>query len=142
MKTLNIPKVALMVITPILAMTVFAIAQQGQGRGGRKYDPATETTVTGKIEEVKQIPGPGGGPGGVHLLIISSQGKVEAQLGPARFIEKQEFKFAKGDQVEIVGSKVKGAEVETVIAREIKKDGKVLTLRNAQGIPVWSRGRQ
>ncbi len=107
------------------------------------YDPATETTVTGKIEEVKHVLGPGGGSvGGVHLIIVSDQGKVEARLGPAWYVEKQELKFAKGDQVEVVGSKVKGAAVETVIAREVKKDGKVLTLRNAQGIPVWSGGRQ
>lgn len=142
MKTLEVPKTSLIVIALILAMTMIAAAQQGQGRGGRRYDPITETTINGKIEEVKHAPGPAGGAGGVHLIINTAQGKVEAQLGPARFIEKQELKFAKGDQVEIVGSKVKGAEVETVIAREIKKEGKVLTLRNAQGIPVWSRGRQ
>lgn len=50
--------------------------------------------------------------------------------------------FVKGDQVEVIGSKVKGTDAVVVIARDVKKDGKVLTLRNAQGIPAWRRGGQ
>jgi hypothetical protein len=61
----------------------------------------------------------------------------EEAVGRAR-----ETLFAKGDQVEVIGSKVKGTDTEVVIAREVKKDGKVLTLRNAQGIPAWRRGGQ
>lgn len=140
MKSLTTSKCILITIFLILAMSVSAVAQQG--RGGRGYDHATETAVTGKIEEVKQLPGPTGGSGGLHLIIASGQGKVEAELCPERFFEKQGLKFANGDQVEVLGSKVKDATVETLISREVKKDGKVLTLRNAQGIPAWGRGQQ
>jgi hypothetical protein len=32
------------------------------------------------------------------------------------------------------------ADKEALLGREITKDGKTLVLRNAQGIPQWSRG--
>jgi hypothetical protein len=52
------------------------------------------------------------------------------------------FTFAKGDPIEIIGSNVKIDGADVVIAREIIKGGKTLTLRNAQGVPVWSKGRR
>jgi hypothetical protein len=54
-------------------------------------------------------------------------------------VSSQGFSFAKGDQVEVIGSRVRMDSTDGVIAREIKKDDKVLTLRDAQGFPKWSR---
>jgi hypothetical protein len=36
--------------------------------------------------------------------------------------------------------KIEGA--DALIAREVKKGGKTLTLRDAQGVPAWSGGRR
>jgi hypothetical protein len=126
----------------IFALTIalsatLALAQKG--RGQRQYDPSTETTVTGTVEEVKKVAGQRGGPGGTHLMIKTAQGSLEVHLGPTSYLEKQQFTFAKGDQVEVIGSKVKIESADVVIAREVKKGGKTLTLRDAQGVPVWSR---
>ncbi len=52
------------------------------------------------------------------------------------------FTFATGDQVEVIGSKVKMDGADAVLAREVKKGGKTLTLRNARGIPAWSKGKR
>lgn len=52
------------------------------------------------------------------------------------------FSFRPGDEVEVLGSKVKLGNSEAVIAREIKKEDKRLMLRDAQGIPQWAGGRR
>ncbi len=52
------------------------------------------------------------------------------------------FSFAKGDQVEALGSKVRAGGKEVIVAREITKDKRTLVLRNGQGVPQWSGGRR
>ncbi len=94
------------------------------------------------MEEIKHIPGPSGGPRGTHLIVKTDQGKMEVHLGPTSFLEKQQFTFAKDDQVEVTGSKIKVEGADALIAREVKKGGKTLTLRNAQGVPAWSGGKR
>jgi hypothetical protein len=74
-----------------------------------------------------------GGP--LYLDLKSDSGNFRVFLGPPWFVESKNFKFANGDQVEVTGSK---AGKSMIIAREVKKDGQVLTLRNAQGVPEWS----
>ncbi len=79
----------------------------------------------------------------IALMIVKSDaGTFDAHLGPTRFLEKNKFIFAKGDQVEIIGSKVEMDGADALLAREVKKGGKTLTLRNAQGVPAWSGGRR
>lgn len=111
-------------------------------RGMRNYNPSTETTVKGTVEEVKQVSGRRGW-NGTHLVLKTEAGQMEVHVGPSSYISGQGFSFAKGDEVEAMGSRVKIEDSDVLIAREIKKEGKTLTLRNAQGIPQWSgRGRQ
>jgi hypothetical protein len=107
------------------------------------YNPATETTVKGTVEEVKQIQGgPRSGQGGTHLILKTDKETLEVHLGPTTFLEKQKFTFAKGDQIEVIGSRVKINGADALLAREVKKGDKTLTLRNAQGVPAWSGGRR
>lgn len=117
---------------------VFAQRQPGQGRGGPRYDPATEATVSGIVREVKQVTGSRGW-GGTHLTLDTDAGAIDVHLGPSTFLADKEFTFAKGDQIEVIGSKIKYQDADALIAREVKKAGKVLTLRDARGFPVWSR---
>lgn len=136
-------KVLLMLVVLPGCLALTALAQRGGGQGGgQQYNPATETTVKGKVDEVKQIPGPRGGPGGIHLMVKTDQETLDVHLGPATFLEKQKFTFAKGDEIQVIGSKVKIEGKDALIAREVKKGDKTLTLRNAQGKPLWSGGNR
>jgi hypothetical protein len=67
---------------------------------------------------------------------------MDVRLGPASFVSGKGFTFAKGDAVEITGSKVSMDGKDAVIAREVVKDGKTLTLRDKMGRPMWSGGRR
>ncbi len=121
----------------LLVSVPLAVAQ----RGMRNYDPSTETTVKGTVEEVKQVAGKHGW-NGTHLLLKTETGRLEVHVGPSSYIGEQGFTFAKGDALEVLGSKLKLGTGEALIARQIKKGDKTLLLRNAQGIPEWAGGRQ
>ncbi len=125
-----------------MTMVLFVVAPLVVAqRGMRNYDPSSETTVKGTVEEVKQVAGKHGW-NGTHLMLKTKTGQLDVHVGPSSYITGQGFTFTKGDEVEVVGSKVKLGAGEAVIARQIKKGDKTLVLRNAQGIPEWSGGRQ
>jgi DNA/RNA endonuclease YhcR with UshA esterase domain len=122
----------------LTAAVVFAQQQTGQRRGMPRYDPATEATVTGIVQEVKQVAGSAGW-SGTHLTLDTDAGTFDVHVGPSVFLTEKGFTFAKGDQIEVTGSKVKYEAADALIARVVKKGDKVLTLRDAKGFPVWSR---
>lgn len=140
MKTLNgIVLPAGLVFISLLALPL-AYAQTGSGPGprSRRYNPATETTVKGTVEAVKTVSGRHGWHG-THLMLKAGDQTLDVHLGPESFLKSKGFSFAKGDEVEVVGSKVNYKGGEAIVAREVKKGGETLVLRNAQGIPQWSR---
>lgn len=126
----------------LAALTTAAFAQgRGAGRGTPMYDPKTEATFTGSIEDVRQQPCMGNR-NGTHLVVKTQAETVEVCLGPPAYVQEKGFSFAKGEQVEVIGSRVKFGGKDVVVARQITKDNQVLTLRDAQGIPAWSGGRR
>ena len=112
------------------------------------YNPNTGTNITGTVEQVETAELPGGGlsqqsqgkfSGPIYLNLKADSGMLKVVLGPSWFVESKGFKFAQGDQVEVTGSRFQ--DQDTIVAREVKKGDQVLVLRNAQGIPEWSRGQ-
>ena len=122
----------------IAGLATTAFAQGGMHRGGRMYNPSTEATVTGTIDEIKNLTSPGRGGGGLHLILSAPSGAIDVRVGPASFVSSKGFTFAKGDALTVVGSKVTMAGQEVLIARELKKGDQVLTLRDAKGFPLWA----
>jgi len=130
-------------VLALVSMAAIAVLQAQQHKGpGMMYNPATESTIKGTIENLDQ--GSQGmmmkmGMGmGTHLTVKTAEGDKQVMLGPSQFISDKGFAFAKGDQVEITGSKVTMGGNEYVVAREVLKDGKTLTLRDKTGKPEWS----
>jgi len=111
-------------------------------RGGMpRYDTANEATYKGTVDEIRYHDRAGMAGTGTHLIMKSDDKALDVHLGPTDFLAAQQMTFAKGDQIEVIGSKVKFGDAEAIIAREVKKGDKTLTLRDAQGVPKWSRGR-
>lgn len=129
------------IILAIAAITLYLVpagyAQAGMGKAHRIYDPTTETTVSGTVEEVHTIAGRGGW-SGVHLTLKTEDGDFDVHVGPAAYIEKEHFTFTKGDNIEVTGSRVTYDEHDAIIAREIVKDEETLTLRDVHGYPEWA----
>jgi hypothetical protein len=122
----------------VVLLTTLAGAAQGPGSGRmmRMYDPATETTIKGTVEEVKQATC--GRMMGTHVVLKIGEKTTEVMLGPSTFITGKGFSFAKGDALEVTGSRVTMNGISYIIAREVVKDGKPLTLRDKTGKPQWS----
>ena len=129
-------------VITLLSVTIMLVGSgavaYAQGRGAGNYNPATETTVTGTVDSVKNLPSSGPGGGGLHLVLTVATGVMEVHVGPASFVTSKNVTFATGDAVSVVGSKVRMGGQEVVIAREIKKGDQVLTLRDAKGLPLWA----
>lgn len=128
-------------VTMLLACFVSSAFAQGNMGAGRLYNPNTETTVKGTVDKVSEIVGRGNW-NGLHLNLQADGQTYDVHVGPSNYISTSGFTFAVGDQIEVTGSKITFNGAEAIVAREIKKDEKVLTLRDRQGIPSWSRGRR
>jgi hypothetical protein len=107
-------------------------------RGGGNYDPTTEVSFAGAVEEVRTVPAPARGPGGLHLIVRTNESTAEVHVGPITFARSRSFEFAVGDAISVTGSKVEIGGAEVILAREITKGDQVLTLRDPQGFPLWS----
>ena len=122
-----------------LATVSFMLAQTGVGQGGgpQHYNPATETTVTGTVEDVTQAVGRRGWEG-THLNLKTDTGLYDVHVGPSSYLSAQKFTISNGEKLEVTGSKTQMNGKDVLVARTITKDGKTLELRDAQGFPKWS----
>jgi hypothetical protein len=135
MKVTQSSPIITMLLVACLAGSAFA---QVGSNARRLYDPNTETTVKGTVEKVTEIGDQGWT--GTHLSLRTNEQTYDVHVGPSAYVAKSGFAFRAGNPIEVTGSKIKVGGSDAIVAREIKKDGKVLTLRNRRGIPNWSRG--
>ena len=110
------------------------------------YDAKTETTIKGTVERVETVTGTGGrgrrALGGTHLTVKTEKETLDVHVGPTVYLTEKGITLAKGDRLEILGSRVTIDEEPVVIAKQIKKGDNTWTLRDASGRPLWSgRGR-
>jgi hypothetical protein len=101
-----------------------------------KYDPSTETTFKGVVEQLKLVP-PSGTKSVVYLVLKSTSDNAEVFLCPKSFLDETGVTFKADDAIEITGSKVKQGGADLTLAREIVKNGETLTLRFKDGKPAW-----
>ena len=132
-----------------------AVAQPpagGRMRMSPRYDKAHETTVKGTVEDVTeqaashmggQMGGMGGGMmAGTHLTLKTDKETMVVLVGPSNWLKQQNVSFTKGETLEVTGAPTTYAGKPALIAREITANGKTLTLRNADGVPVWAHPQQ
>lgn len=120
-------------MTLLLAVATPAVAQKKET--SPKYDVSTETTIKGTVEELKEVDN---NKGDIHLIVKTSSGNYEVCMCPQKFLDEMELQIKKGDEVNVIGSKVKDGEKELVLAREITSGNNSLTLRDKKGAPVWT----
>lgn len=145
--------VAAMTVTFSLLLALTAGAQPGlrwRGSGGwgpgsqynRMYDPKSMETIRGEVVSVETFTPVSGMSGGVHMMVKTDKETVSVHLGPEWYLENQDIKLEPKDTVEIKGSRITFGGKPAIVAAEVKKDGDVLKLRDANGYPVWSGWRR
>lgn len=125
-------------LAAMLLLALQATAQMGRGRGfgASYYDASNETVIHGVVETV-QNDAYFCRWGGTEVALRTEKGTYNVVLGPMPFLSQSNFRVAKGDELSVTGFQC-GAQTSFLIAREVTKGDKTLTLRNAQGFPVWA----
>lgn len=126
----------------ILALFAFSAPAWAQKSGPEhnvpKYNPATEVTLKGTIQEVNDHECPVSGGMGSHVILkIADDKTIEVHLAATKFVKTYELVLNKGDVIEVTGSKVQFEGAETIFAREIKVGNDTYLFRDKDGKPVW-----
>ena len=122
----------------VLVLAASAWAQKAPETSAMpKYDVAKEVKVKGTIEDVKEMT-MAKGEAGVHLMIKTATETIEVRLCPSGYLKDFEIAFAKGQAVEVTGSKLKVDDKDVILAREVVQGNNTVTLRDKEGAPVWT----
>ena len=122
----------------VLGMLVIGVLIIGfggsQDPASIRYNAATETTVQGKILHIDEFACPvNDGEMGEHLVLQTANGTVQVHLAASRIMRSVNFPFKVGEDVAVVGSKIKFRGHQDVIAREIIVNDEIFRLRDASG---------
>ena len=129
---------------------VYVPAGESRGGGwgvdtpyGRLYDPVKEQTISGQVVNIETTaPMPGMTPG-MQLLVQTDDGKsTYVQVGPTWYLERQDLDVKENMRVQVTGARVEIEGQPVLMAREVQCDGQIITLRDAQGMPMWSSLRR
>jgi DNA/RNA endonuclease YhcR with UshA esterase domain len=124
----------LVLAVAVICVLLLTFGVSFRGAGPVKYNAATETKITGVVEDVEDFACPvSDGEMGSHLRIRTQSGTVQVHLAPARIMRAHDIKFAPGDKVEVIGSKVRYKGADDVIAREVTRGTDFYLLRDQSG---------
>jgi DNA/RNA endonuclease YhcR with UshA esterase domain len=101
------------------------------------YAPSTVINEMATVIEVRETPKTEV-LGGIHFIVKADSGTIDVHVGPKDYVAQFEFNIAKGDRVQIAGSKLKFRGVDIVLAREVRNQQMTLYLRDRKGVPFWS----
>ena len=119
-----------------VASAMVALAQKPAASATPKYDAATEVSIKGVIDEVKELPV--GKEDHVHLMLKTATETVEVRLCPTVYLKDFDVKFEKGQQIDVTGSRVKVDDHDVILAREVVNGNSTVVLRDKKGAPVWT----
>jgi hypothetical protein len=108
-----------------------------------RYDTATNIDVMMVVSDVKEV-ADGNPLAGAHLMMRPDSAKANAEttdvyLAPDEYLKDFGCHFAKGDRLQVKGSKVKFNGATVVLAREVRIDSTTVYLRDEHGVPYWKK---
>lgn len=108
-----------------------------------RYDTATNVDLMVVVAEVKDV-AVGNPLSGMHLIVRPESAKANSEttdvyLAPDDYLKDFGCKFAKGDRIQVKGSKVKFNGGPAVLAREVRLEATTVYLRDEHGVPYWNR---
>lgn len=120
-----------------LVVVLILLAAEIKTEPAPRYDPASVVDVTVTVTESRDVSGDSG-LNGIHLLArTDADTPIDVYLGPSDFVKGFEITFAKGDRIQVIGSKIKLSSGTLILAREVHKGSETLYLRDKNGDPFW-----
>jgi hypothetical protein len=104
-----------------------------------QYNVKTEVELKGTIQSVREVPA-GEAFAGIHITFFApkSNETVEVFVGPTDFLKFMDVKLKGGlKDVGLTGSKMKLAGKDLLLARELRIDTLIISLRDEKGFPNW-----
>jgi len=125
---------AVVVISVLLLIAGVSFHRPVTVQGAALYNSANEMVTKGVVQEVQEFDCPvSEGELGSHLLLKTDDGTLQVHLAPVRIMSGQNLRFAPGDQIEVVGAKVRLFGKNGLIAREITRGNESYILRDREG---------
>jgi len=132
-------KTTLTTIAIAALVLLAATSAAAQSASAPKYDPATESVITGKVVSVHERQCPVSGTLGAHFMLETETGKVyEVHLAPAKFTKEFDMVFRTGDKVEVTGIALVFQGKDAILARQVKHGTETVTFRDKKGNPIWN----
>lgn len=99
-------------------------------------------TISGKVMALQSFSPGLGGDEGMQFTLKAAREEIVVQLAPNWFLEHQDDSLKEGDAVEVTGSRVTADGKSHLMAQEVRRGSSVLTLRDEDGLPLWSAWRK
>lgn len=138
-------KRAILSLSLLLAFTATPASTSIRGpeartRGqGPAYDTATVIDVMATVVDTWEVRKPEALVG-MYVTVQVSSGMLDVYLGPTDFVRMFGVTFAKGDKLELIGSRVMTENGDIVLAAEVYLRDVTLILRDKDGTPYWTEG--
>jgi hypothetical protein len=132
----------ILALLSLISLLPPALAQTAERAAGPfSYDASEEVTLSATVLSVLTKPFPGMIMGS-HLLLTTPSGTMDASLGTFGLRGNAVLSAATGQQVEITGVMKTVKDKQVFLARTVKVGGRVYTIRNEHGFPVWPQARE
>jgi hypothetical protein len=113
-------------------------------QGGRYHCPWTPASgetglkgTEGKIIEIDYLPGSTAASAMVEVRLQSAGQSRLIRLAPVGFLKQNGVLLREGDTISVKGFPVAGMDGDLLIATEVRKGEKVLSLRDTRGRSAW-----
>ena len=116
----------------------YSTSQPGRSdRWGPSTPAAVSETAEGKIAEVIYLPGATEDSGMAEIRLVSAGQARVVRLAPTGFLKQGGLLLREGDVVKVKGYPVASMDDDILVATEIDKGDKSLSLRDSRGRPAW-----
>jgi len=105
--------------------------------GVPQFNIQQEVRLTGEIREIKNYSCPITGTVGTHLELQTTEGRIEAHVAAARFLQQYGIEFHAGQTVEMIGVKGMYDGRAAFLPRIIMVGNDSYYLRDNTGKPLW-----
>jgi len=128
---------------PLLMAPAASSNQKDRPAEEPRYDTASHIDLMVVVTEVKEV-ALGSPLNGMHLMVRPESAKgnsetTDVYLAPDDYLKEFGCHFAKGDKIQVKGSKVKYNGGPAVLAREVRLESTTVYLRDEQGVPYWKK---
>ena len=111
---------------------------QSTANGIHVYDAAHEVSIEGTVIKVADLQ-TSDSLSGEYLTLSTSQGIVQAHLGAAAILSRNQVTLKPGDKVSLAGAYVTGANGQVLLARILRTGSQMVLLRSSNGLPLRPR---